>query len=743
MRQTSSKKVSSRVPLVPIQPQDVHIAISDRLKAYSVFTPNGHIEVFDVVGILPHPSVRHESPDCTDVNLKQILEYRKHHPAASSVSSSSPFSLRPGLLDDLCNDLLGTEPPDEEPMSSFHVGEQVSTITMSSLVKMQAGVSIPLELGHLLTALNVGLNDTASLKLSAASIRKSRNCADLRLWLWKNCEAIFNFLFPYIEPSLNKYSDRDIMAIVTTKITATVSLKRSQNRQKGTSLSLVSWFSALCGRVSENDTDFNNLSGVTGIHFLLIPIKKIEDGRWKVYKPWPFVAQERTADSPLKNDILLQAIRWACTEEDTDVELTRRFGAPVEVSSDHGPGASQLSSQVDSKGAMNNALNQSNDLFEASDFVYISLRNSWASFLEKQCNAARFLLTCRPSDQKLALRMLQSAADKGYNPAIEAIAKCYRQGIGVTEDYNKAREWLAKRTCVEYGARRSEALTVLPRRNPGERQRFATLIRILERLVEEGRAMSLITALAKMLENEKDGVVPDLKRAAQLYEWAAEEGNDVRAMTNLGRLLEKGADGVKRDAARAKEWYERAVEERGDVDAMNNLAVMLQNGAEGVPSDPARARELYERAIRERSDVRAMHNLAVLLLDDASDPARASKLNERAIRGYVRAMNNSAVLLQKGAKGLLHNADRAKAVFKRLKLSIDRGDGRTLTNAEWNLLNDADCLMRDAARARELCERAMEEGGDVLEGNNLELLLELVSDAKGLARGEDVGSAAT
>ncbi|KAI0564371.1 hypothetical protein FGB62_26g210 [Gracilaria domingensis] len=494
MRQTA--KTGFKVPVVPNRPQDVHIAISDRLKAYSVFTPNGHIEVFDVVGILPHPSVRHESPDCTDVNLKRILEYQHHHPAVSSVSSSSPYNLCGDLVDDLRNGLLGTEPPDEQPMSAFHVDEQVSTITTSSLSKMETGVNIPPEFGNLLTALKVGSSDTACLKLSAASIRKSRNCADLRLWLWKNAEAVFRFLFPYLEPSLNKYGDRDIMAIVTTTITATVSLKCSQSRQRSGLISLVSWFSALCGRISENDTDFNNLSGVIGIHFLLIPIEKSGDREWKVYKPCPFTGQERAAGSPLKNDILLQAIRWAQNEHDADKEHVRRFGAPVEVCTEQTRNVSQPCSQFDSKVVNldgDNVLSHL-DVFEASDFIDISLCKAWPSFLEEQCNAARLLLECEASDRKLALRMLQSAAEKGYHPAMEEIAKCHRQGNEVTDNCIKAMEGLAKKSCVKVESERGKALMVLPRKlskGAGAASLLSAFVRMEEKGIDGGKMCAL------------------------------------------------------------------------------------------------------------------------------------------------------------------------------------------------------------------------------------------------------------
>jgi len=85
------------------------------------------------------------------------------------------------------------------------------------------------------------------------------------------------------------------------------------------------------------------------------------------------------------------------------------------------------------------------------------------------------------------------------------------------------------------------------------------------------------------------GVQKDYNKAKQLYEKAIELGNS-NAMNNLGYMYEHGP-GVQQDYNKAKQLFEKAIE-LGNSMAMYNLGCMYRNGR-GVQQDYNKALRLY------------------------------------------------------------------------------------------------------------------------------------------------------
>ena len=234
--------------------------------------------------------------------------------------------------------------------------------------------------------------------------------------------------------------------------------------------------------------------------------------------------------------------------------------------------------------------------------------------------------------------VFQSGADHGDTYSMAALGLSYRDGLGVAQDYAKAREWY-------------------------------------EKAADKGNTDAM-TNLGLLYENGQ-GVARDYAKAREWYEKAADK-DEASAMTNLGLLYSNG-QGVARDYAKAREWYEKAAD-KGDVRAMINLGALY-----GEAQDYAQAREWYEKAA-DKGNVRAMINLGALY-GEAQDYAQAREWFEKAAdKGNVRAMINLGALYGKAQdyakarewyeKAADKGDERAKAKLEQLSISEAFGAGR-------------------------------------------------------------------
>ena len=164
--------------------------------------------------------------------------------------------------------------------------------------------------------------------------------------------------------------------------------------------------------------------------------------------------------------------------------------------------------------------------------------------------------------------VFQSGADHGDTYSMAALGLSYRDGLGVAQDYAKAREWY-------------------------------------EKAADKGNTDAMFD-LGVLYENGQ-GVAQDYAKAREWYEKAADK-DEATAMINLGMLYDNGR-GLAQDYAKAREWYEKAAA-KGDANAMTNLGWLYANG-QGVAQDHAKAREWYEKAA-DKGEANAMRNLGLL-----------------------------------------------------------------------------------------------------------------------------------
>jgi TPR repeat protein len=167
--------------------------------------------------------------------------------------------------------------------------------------------------------------------------------------------------------------------------------------------------------------------------------------------------------------------------------------------------------------------------------------------------------------QQEAFALLSFGANNGHTAGMFGLGVFYENGLGVQQDYAKAREWY-------------------------------------EKAADRGDVVAM-TNLGVLYENGQ-GVQHDYAKAREWYEKAAAK-DDTRA-TYLGVLYEKGR-GVPQDYGKARELYEKAAAK--DNARATNLGVLYEHGL-GVQQDYAKARAFYAIAAA-KDNPNAMFNLGV------------------------------------------------------------------------------------------------------------------------------------
>jgi tetratricopeptide (TPR) repeat protein len=198
--------------------------------------------------------------------------------------------------------------------------------------------------------------------------------------------------------------------------------------------------------------------------------------------------------------------------------------------------------------------------------------------------------------QKEAFALFLRGADHGDIDSMTNLGISYSNGIGVAQDYVKARDWY-------------------------------------EKAADKGHARAM-TGLGNLYANGL-GVAQDYVKARDWFEKAAEKG-DATAMTNLGIAFANGY-GVAQDFSKAREWLAKAAG-KGDATALSNLGSLYREGGQGVARDYEKAREWYEKAA-DKGDLRAKASLDELIQEVAGAGRYAEALAlKEALAAKVEAL---------------------------------------------------------------------------------------------------------
>ena len=189
-----------------------------------------------------------------------------------------------------------------------------------------------------------------------------------------------------------------------------------------------------------------------------------------------------------------------------------------------------------------------------------------------------------PSDILAAeLQALHKQAAQGSAEAQYNLGVLYDFGLGVPQDYAKARQWFEKAAAQGYAIAQNH-LGMMYDNGLGVPQNYEKAQQRYEQAAAQGLAESQYNL--GVLYDFGRGVTQDHAKARMWYEQAAAQGN-TNAPFFLGAMYEQGGYGVPQDFGKARWWYEQAAAQ-GDPSAQSNLGLLYYYG-QGVPKDYVRA----------------------------------------------------------------------------------------------------------------------------------------------------------
>ncbi|MCK5003344.1 MAG: sel1 repeat family protein [Gammaproteobacteria bacterium] len=192
-------------------------------------------------------------------------------------------------------------------------------------------------------------------------------------------------------------------------------------------------------------------------------------------------------------------------------------------------------------------------------------------------------------DFSKSLQLLQELAKQGNIKAQGRLGLMYERGIGIQQNYDKAREWYNRAIKSSSGfalARRG----FMYERGLGELQNYTQAVNYYHRAIEQGNA-SAYAHLGFLYFNGK-GVDKDYDNAHLHFKKSADEGSYL-GMAWLGFSYEEGI-GVERDHEKAFKWTERAAK-KGNPHGLATLGKQYLRGR-GTEQDFDKALKLLRSA---------------------------------------------------------------------------------------------------------------------------------------------------
>ena len=218
--------------------------------------------------------------------------------------------------------------------------------------------------------------------------------------------------------------------------------------------------------------------------------------------------------------------------------------------------------------------------------------------------------------EKTAAKRLKRAAEND-NFDVLAVGIMYLKGLGVEQNFDKAREYLEK--AADFKAYYANYyLGEMYEKGLGVEQNLET-------------ARNFYKLAAALLNQDAVGTFANLsladeKMCHELYDWrldAANFGNS-DCMWKIGMMYEKGQY-VEKNLDTALEWYKKSAAQ-GNSEAMRIIGYLYEHG-EGVPQDYKKAVAWYEKAVALKNTY-ALNQLAKMYREGKGVEKNIAKADE-------------------------------------------------------------------------------------------------------------------
>jgi TPR repeat protein len=267
------------------------------------------------------------------------------------------------------------------------------------------------------------------------------------------------------------------------------------------------------------------------------------------------------------------------------------------------------------------------------------------------------------------LREMSALAEKGYAQAQFRMGWLHERGVGVAQDFVKAREWYAK--AMANGDADAIARTgLLYELGLGVEKNYDKAAAYYQRAIAANSALGY-AHMGYLYETGK-GVPRDREKAAEHYRRGMEKG-DYLAVTRLGFLYQLGR-GVGKDEYKAVELYKQAVD-HGQPLAMTRLGQMYNLGQGGVPQDHTKAMALIRESVRYNlpGAFAFMGFMYENGWETQQDYAEARRLYEKAAELDAPFAELRLGIMYRDGLGV--SRDRQKAVYW-LERAADKGEDK-------------------------------------------------------------------
>ena len=229
--------------------------------------------------------------------------------------------------------------------------------------------------------------------------------------------------------------------------------------------------------------------------------------------------------------------------------------------------------------------------------------------------------------EKTAAKRLKRAAEND-NFDVLAVGIMYLKGLGVEQNFDKAREYLEKAAALK-AHYANYYLGEMYEKGLGVEQNLETarkFYKLAAALLNQDSSPFII--LTQIFGSKKDAEKAE-QLYHELYDWrldAANFGNS-DCMWKIGMMYEKGQY-VEKNLDTALEWYKKSAAQNNS-EAMRILGYLYEHG-EDVPQDYKKAVEWYEKAVALKNTY-ALNNLAGMYREGKGvekNPAKADELSD-------------------------------------------------------------------------------------------------------------------
>jgi TPR repeat protein len=190
------------------------------------------------------------------------------------------------------------------------------------------------------------------------------------------------------------------------------------------------------------------------------------------------------------------------------------------------------------------------------------------------------------------IKEMSTLADKGYARAQHKMGWIYERGLGVPQDYQKAKEWYTK-AATNGDVDAIASIGWLYEHGWGVEKSYEKAAEHYQHAIDSGSTAGI--ARMGYLHETGKGVQLSKDKAAELYQLAIDKGN-LHGQARLGLLYQLG-EGVRKNERKAVVVYTHAID-HGYPLAMKRLSMMHIRGIGGASKDHDRAIALLREAIK-------------------------------------------------------------------------------------------------------------------------------------------------